>query len=105
MLCAATAHAQAPSASDPTRRLDLRIQGEPVPTAPLTWLPPDPKPLGVFTLLPPSQRGEIVRLSVPVGEFAARGVRAITTAQRRRAERHARERVRRELETFIAGNR
>ena len=102
IVCATMAQAQPPSSSDPARRLDLTVQGQTFSTSPLPWLPPDPKPLGVLRLLPATRRGEIVRFALPIGEFAARGVRAVTNAQRRRAERKAHERVRRELETFLA---
>ena len=101
IFCAATAHAQPGSSSDTIRRLDLTVQVQPLATSPLSWLPPDPRPLGALTLMPATQRGEIVKFSLPVGQFAMRGVRAVATAQRRRAERNARDRVRRELEIFI----
>jgi hypothetical protein len=100
LLCATTAYAQPAPSSDPVRRLDLTVQVQPLPTGQFSWFPPAPKPLGVLTLLPAAQPGEIVKFSLPVGRFAARGVRAITTAQRRRAEREAQEKVRRELERF-----
>jgi hypothetical protein len=98
---ATTAYAQPPS-SDPTRRLDLTFQGQPLSTGPFAWLPPDPKPLGVLTLLPPARPGEIVKFSLPVGEFAMRGIRAVASAQHRRAERKAKDKVQRELADFLA---
>jgi len=59
-----------------------------------------PKKLGIFTLLPPTSRGEIVRVSVPVGELVMRAVGGIAAANRRRQEAAARRRVEAELRVF-----
>ena len=56
--------------------------------------------VGILTLAPPDTRGEIVKVVVPVGELATGFARTISNAQHRRAERKAREAVRRALEDF-----
>ena len=57
------------------------------------WTEPTPTRLGMLTLLPPQTPGEVVRVSVPIGEITTRAIRAIGDAQRRRTERKAREEV------------
>jgi hypothetical protein len=61
-----------------------------------------PTRLGLFTVVPPRMNGEVVRVSVPVGELISKAVRAISDANHRRAERQADERVRNDLARFIA---
>jgi hypothetical protein len=61
-----------------------------------------PSRLGMFTLVPPETNGEVVRVSIPVGELVTRAARAMSDANHRRAERKADERVRKDLERFIA---
>ena len=56
----------------------------------------------MFTLVPPNTNGELIRISIPVGELVSRAARAISDANHRRAERKADERVRKDLEQFIA---
>src|SRR5436190_23703091 len=46
-----------------------------------------PTRLGVFTLVPPQTNGEVIRLSIPVGEITMRAAHAISDAHHRRAER------------------
>lgn len=58
--------------------------------------------LGMFTLALPRRDGEIVRLTIPVGELVSRTARAVSDANHRRAERKADERVRKDLEQFLA---
>jgi hypothetical protein len=55
--------------------------------------------LGVFTLVPPTRPGEIVRVSVPIGELVTRAFRGIAAANQRRQEAAARRRV----ETALKG--
>jgi len=62
-------------------------------------LPAAPR-LGPFTLGTPQLRGEIVRLSLPIGEYVLRGARGLAAANRRRQETAARRRVEADLETF-----
>lgn len=83
----------------PNDRLQLAIQ-----EALRLAAPPNapPKRFGVFTLSPPETRGEIVRITLPVGELAMRGARAVSNARDRRAERKAREEVQQALKEFLA---
>ena len=65
-----------------------------------------PRQFGILKLLPPDSRsGEFIRVSVPVGDLVTRGVRGVQAAQYRRAERKAREAVKRELSDFEARQR
>jgi hypothetical protein len=59
-----------------------------------------PTRLGVFTLVPPHTNGEVLRLSIPVGEFATRAAHAISEARRHHAERKVDERIAHELRVF-----
>jgi hypothetical protein len=61
-------------------------------------LPEAPK-LGPFTLGAPQLQGEIIRLSLPIGQYVSRGARAVAAANRRRQETAARRRVEAELES------
>jgi hypothetical protein len=61
-----------------------------------------PTRLGLFTVVPPRMTGEVVRVSVPVGELVSKAVRAISDANHRRAERQADQRVRNDLARFLA---
>lgn len=56
-----------------------------------------PARIGVFTLAPPETNGEVIRLSVPVGEFVMKSVRAIADARRRAEERKVEQRIAKEL--------
>ena len=69
--------------------------------------PPRPTRLGVFTLVPPETNGEVVRVSIPIGQLVSRAARAVSAANHRRAERRADERVRKDLDRFFgsAGQR
>ena len=104
VLCATAVQAQEADSSASTRRARLGLQTQatgPTFTSPL-WLPPDRQQFGLLTLIPPDRAGEVARFSLPVGELAARGIRALSEAQRRRAERKSREHVRRVLQDFLA---
>jgi hypothetical protein len=61
---------------------------------------PTAKKLGVFTLVPPTQRGEMIRISVPIGEMVTRAFRGVAAAGRRRREQAARRDVEAELKQF-----
>ena len=61
-----------------------------------------PARLGMFTLVPPETNGEVIRVSIPVGELVSTAARAISDANHRRAARKADERVRKDVEQFIA---
>jgi len=64
--------------------------------------PTRPTRLGMFALVPPETTGEVVRVSIPVGELVSRAARAVSDATHRRAERKADERVRKDLDRFLA---
>ena len=52
-----------------------------------------PKTLGIFTLVPPTRPGEMVRVSVPIGELVSRAFKGAAAANRRRQEAAARRKV------------
>jgi hypothetical protein len=56
-----------------------------------------PKALGPFTQVQPVLRGEIIRVSLPVGEYVTRAIGAIATANRKRKETAIRRRIEVEL--------
>jgi hypothetical protein len=64
-----------------------------------------PTRVGMFTLAPPNRNGEVIRVAIPVGELVSRTARAVSDANHRRAERKADERVRKDLEQFIADSK
>ena len=85
------------SASNERLRLGLQhLSTQPTLSIP-SWIPPDSRQLGILTLLPPDRPGEIVRMSLPVGELVTRGVRAWSGARHNHAERKAQENVQRVL--------
>ncbi len=57
-----------------------------------------PKTLGILTLVPPIGRGEIARVSVPIGELVSRALTGAAAANRRRQETAARRKVEAALE-------
>jgi hypothetical protein len=59
-----------------------------------------PKTFGIFTLVPPTARGEMVRISVPIGELVSRAFKGAAAASRRRQEAAARRKVEAALEWF-----
>jgi hypothetical protein len=61
--------------------------------------------LGPFTLGTPQLRGEIIRLSLPVGEYVSRVARGLAAANRRRQEATARRRVEADLKAFAERQR
>src|SRR5262245_8238293 len=65
----------------------------------LAPLPGSPT-LGPFTLGTSRLQGEIIRLSLPVGELVSRGARALAAANRRRQEADARRKVQADLEAL-----
>lgn len=64
-----------------------------------------PPSIGIFTLLPPSKRSEVIRLSIPIGELVTKPLKAAARANRRRQEADARERVAAALAWFTAQQR
>lgn len=85
-------------------RLAIALQQDPV--LGLRGAVPDesttPRTFGIFTLVEPELRGEIVRVSVPVGDLTMRAIRGVAAARHRREEAAARRRVDAELERFLA---
>ena len=59
-----------------------------------------PRKLGEFTLVSPVLRGEMVRVSLPVGEYVMRAARGVASANRRRQEAAARRRVEAAISAF-----
>lgn len=59
-----------------------------------------PKTLGILTLVPPIRPGEIVRVSVPIGDLVSRAFRSVAGANQRRQESAARRRVEAALKRF-----
>jgi hypothetical protein len=90
--------------AEPPKRINAAFQTPPnliIRSEELFPLTP-PTRLGMLTLVPPENNGEVVRVSVPVGEGISKAARAISNANHRRGERKADERVRKDLEQFIA---
>jgi hypothetical protein len=110
LIVAATAlGAQQPQSLESAERMRLALERQLSPfISPLQplWMPPEIKRLGPFRLVPPdASSGAVVRVVVPVGDFAARAAHAFMSAQQRRAERKAHDDVLRELEAFRAQER
>lgn len=59
-----------------------------------------PRTIGIFTLVPPTGQGEMVRVSVPIGELVSRAFKDAAAASRRRQEAAARRKVEAALEWF-----
>ena len=87
--------------SDSLERIGLALQ-HPLPS--VRGLGPvdsgAPKTFGIFTLLEPTGPGEVIRVSVPVGEFVSRAVKGVAAANHRRQEAAARRKVEAELKRF-----
>ena len=61
-----------------------------------------PRTFGILTLVPPTGRGEMVRVSVPIGELVSRAFKGAAAANRRRQEAAARQTVDAALDWFKA---
>ena len=88
-------------------RLFERITLEqPQPSPTLRWFDPadldGPKRLGIFSLVPPQKRGEIVRVSIPLPDLVSRAFKGVAVANRQRQEKAARQRVEAALKAFAA---
>jgi hypothetical protein len=68
-------------------------------------LPPEtakaPTRLGIFTLVPPTGRGEMIRVSIPIGEMVSRVFEGASSANRRRQEVAARREVESALQAWF----
>lgn len=97
-LCiAAPVWAQQPESSSALQRVRVSLQNPPIQsklTTPL-WDEPGHTRIGILTMVPPQHRGEIVRVSLPVGDLVTRAVRGVAATTHRRAERKAREEAQR----------
>ena len=60
-----------------------------------------PKKFGIFTLVSPKLRGEMVRVSVPVGELVTGAFTRVAAANQRRQEDAARRKVEAALKQFV----
>jgi hypothetical protein len=87
--------AQATDQDRSVERIRLALQQPP----PLVSSPPPPGTTGApvtfgpFTLVPPVLRGEMVRISFPIGEFVSRAFDGVAGWQQRRKETAARRDV------------
>jgi hypothetical protein len=99
-----SAHAQQSESAGSVESLRAALQKWPpsilIPALP--WVAPNPRRLGILTLVPPDTNGEMIKVVVPVGELVSRAAHGVANAQRRRAEQRARENVSRELREFLA---
>jgi hypothetical protein len=59
-----------------------------------------PKKLGIFTLVPPVKRGEIIRVSIPIGELVTSAFKGVAAAHQRRQQAAARRKVEAELDAL-----
>ena len=75
-------------------RIGLALQ-QPLPIVPgvVPFQENLPQKLGILTLVPPTMPGEIVRVSIPIGEFVSRAIRSVAAANQRRQEAAARRKV------------
>jgi hypothetical protein len=95
------------SQSDPsTERLRLALRDSTQSLMDIYRVPdPAPHRLGPLTVVPPGTPGELVRVSVPIGDLTMRAARAFSDMQRRRAERRASEEVQRAIRSLDAQQR
>ena len=94
---AAPVWAQQPESPSSLQRIRASLQNPPTQSRLSTplWGEPGPKRIGILTVVAPQLRGEIVRVSLPVGDLLTRAVRGVSAAKHRRAERKARAEVQR----------
>jgi hypothetical protein len=59
-----------------------------------------PKTFGIFTLVPPIGRGEMIRVAIPIGELVSRAFKGAAAVNRRRQEAAAHRKVEAALEWF-----
>lgn len=82
-------------------RISLALQQPaPIVSSSVFLEPQAPRKLGIFTLVQPTLRGEIVRVSVPIGELVSRAFKGVAATNRRRREAAARREVAAALEWF-----
>ena len=67
-----------------------------------TWTEPPSRKLGIFTLVPPAEAGEMVRLRLPIGEMVSTAAQRVSAANQKRRETSARQEVQKALTAFFA---
>jgi hypothetical protein len=76
------------------QRIELRLEQPPSVLRGLDSVESaTPTTFGIFTLVPPTGRGEMIRVTIPIGELASRAFTAASAARRRRQEAGARREV------------
>ena len=105
----ASAEAQqrsAPFSPSSVERVQLALQRanqqQKLTLSPSPWAEPTVRTFGMFTVVFRGSPGEIVKVSLPIGELTTRAARAISNARHRRAERKAGEEVQSALRDFNA---
>ena len=105
----ASAEAQqrsAPFSPGSVERVQLALQRsnqqQRLTLSPSPWTEPTVRTFGMFTVVFPGSPGEIIKVSLPIGELTTRAARAVSSARHRRAERKAGEEVQRALRDFNA---
>jgi hypothetical protein len=100
LVCSAPVLAQERDRS--LERIGLALQ-QPLPIVPgvVPFQENLPKRLGILTLVPTAMPGEIVRVSIPIGELVSRAFKGVTAANRRRQELAARREVEAALRLFV----
>ena len=93
---------QQPASASSNERIRVALQNPPALAAGVPLTDAVHRTLGILTLIPPQYPGELIRVSLPIGELVARGVRGLRAAKYARAERNAREAVQRALSDFEA---
>jgi hypothetical protein len=100
-VCSAPLSAQEPARDRSLERISLALQQPPAIVREVVAVETDlPKKLGIFTLVPPVKRGEMIRVSVPIGEMVTNAFNGVAAANQRRQEAAARRRVEAALRQF-----
>jgi hypothetical protein len=81
-------------------RIHVQLQQPPPVLRFDTVQSPAPITFGIFTLVPATGRGEMIRVSIPIGELVARAVTTVAAARRRHEEAVARRNVEAALQRF-----
>ena len=59
-----------------------------------------PKKFGIFTLVPPTSPGEMIRVSIPIGALVTQAFKGVAAANHRRQQAAARRKVEAALKWF-----
>src|SRR5262245_6357510 len=101
-LCPLSLMAQAREPS--LERISLALQ-QPPPVIGISVIPDPPAPpvkLGPLRFVTPTGRGELVRVSIPVGELVSKAFKGVAHANHRRKEAAARREVEAALKQFAS---